>query len=321
MKDNEQDVIRVITGPTACGKTALSIRLAEELNCEIVCMDSMQIYRSMDIGTAKPNARERAEIPHHLLDIADPTDTYSVSAYREDAERVIRGIRERGRNVLFVGGTVLYLKALCHPMTMGGIGSDEAFREEMHRIADGVNGHARLHAMLEQADPETAARLHENDVRRVIRALEILKLTGVPMSRREDREEETDSRFRIAVLCRNRASLYSRIEDRVDEMIRDGLENEVRALMKAGVTADCQSMQGLGYKEMIAYISGATDLPGAVRQIKTGTRHYAKRQVTFLKGEKNAMWFDASDPGVTERVAEYFRTGENKENDDRTIDF
>ena len=233
----------VLTGPTASGKTALSIRLAKAYDCEIVCMDSMQIYRRMNIGTAKPTADEMSGIPHHMLDVADPDENFSVARYQEMAEACIADIHSRGKRALLVGGTGLYLRALRQPMAMGDVSGDEGIRAELEAWAKEEDGKQRLHDMLAQVDPDTAGRLHLNDVRRAVRALEVYRLTGVPFSKQP--QIQTDSRFkyRVASLTMERSLLYSRIEKRVDMMIAQGLVDEVRALLNSGIPADCQGMK------------------------------------------------------------------------------
>ena len=208
----------------------------------------MQIYRGMDIGTAKPTAEERARAPHHMLDVADPREDFSVARYQEMAEVCAAQILARGHRPLFVGGTGFYLRALRQPMTMGAVPGDEAIRAELQQIADSEGGHERLHAMLAQVDPETAARLHPNDTRRAIRALEVWRLTGTPFSRQEQQTAPAAFRYRVVTLDMDRAVLYDRIERRVDQMLLDGLVEEVRGLLASGVPRDCQAMKAIGYK-------------------------------------------------------------------------
>ena len=300
----------VLTGPTASGKTGLSIRLAHEMNCEIVCMDSMQIYRGMDIGTAKPTREEMDGIPHHMLDVADPRESFSVARYQEMAEEVFRGINARGRQVLLVGGTGLYLRALRHPMAMGDVCGDEAIREELQAIADGPDGKQRLHDMLAEVDPDTAARLHLNDVRRAIRALEVYRLTGTPFSRQPQVEAEPPFGYRVASLTMDRDTLYRRIEQRVDVMLDMGLAEEVRSLLDSGVPATAQAMKGLGYKEMIPYLRGDCTLEEAVYQLKLGTRHYAKRQLTWMRREEDVLWVDRLAPDAYDQLKNWYTRGE-----------
>lgn len=289
----EKIICRVLTGPTASGKTALSLRLAEKHGWEIFCMDSMQIYRGMDIGTAKPTREERARVPHRMIDICDPRDAFSVAAYREQAEALVRQKAEEGREVLFVGGTGLYLQAMMHPMGMGSVPADETLRAELRALAATEEGKNRLHGMLAEIDPATAARLPVGDVRRTIRAIEVTRGTGIPFSMQPDREEESPFLWRVAATDMPREILYDRINRRVEQMIREGLAEEVRRLLEAGVPPESQSMQGLGYKEMVPYLRGEWPMDKAVEEIQKGSRHYAKRQGTFLRRLEGIRSVDA----------------------------
>ena len=285
----EKIVCRAITGPTASGKTGLSVRLARERGWDILCMDSMQIYRRMDIGTAKPTRDEMGGVPHHLMDICEPTDEYSVADYRDAAEELILQLAEKGKEVLFVGGTVLYLQSLMHPMGMGMTPANEELRAELNKIAETVEGRATLHERLRRVDPVTAQRLPVNDVRRIIRAIEVWEATGIPFSAQPKRENENDSRFcwKVVSTDMDRTLLYDRINQRVTDMIRRGLKEEVASLLEEGVPEDTRSMSGLGYKEMIPCIHGEYSLEDAAEMIRKGTRHYAKRQMTFLRREES----------------------------------
>ena len=300
----EKITCRVLAGPTASGKTEIGVRLAKAEGWDIICMDSMQIYRRMDIGTAKPNVEERQGVPHHLLDICEPTDAYSVADYRDAAEKLILSLHEQNKGILFVGGTALYLQAMMHPMAMGAVPADEALRAQLNLVAQTDKGRAALHRELAEVDPVTAAKLPVNDVRRVIRALEVWKATGVPFSRQPARENENDSRFTWKVVSTqmDRAQLYDRINRRVTGMIRNGLREEVEALMNEGVPENAQSMNGLGYKEMIPCIRGEYGIEEAAERIRTGTRHYAKRQMTFLRREESIQYVRTDREGATEEI-------------------
>ena len=290
----EKIVCRVLTGPTASGKTELSLRLAERNGWEIACMDSMQIYRGMDIGTAKPTREEQERVPHHLLDLCDPDERFSVAAYRDRAEELIREKWEReGKELLFVGGTGLYLQALMHPMPMGSVPADEPLREELRALSEQPGGRERLHGMLEELDPDSARRLPLNDIKRVIRAIEVSRTTGIPFSRQPSAEGESPFEWRAAALSWPRDVLYERINRRVRDMMDQGLEKEVRGLLAAGVPKDAQSMQALGYKEMLLYLDGLWTMEKTVEEIQKGTRHYAKRQGTFLRREPQIFYADA----------------------------
>lgn len=300
----------VLTGPTASGKTALSIRLAKAHDCEIVCMDSMQIYRRMNIGTAKPTVEEMSGIAHHMLDVAEPDENFSVARYQEMAEECIADIQARGKRVLLVGGTGLYLRALRQPMAMGDASADEAIRAELEQLATEDGGKQRLHDMLAEVDPDTAARLHLNDVRRAVRALEVYRLTGVPFSKQP--QIQTDSRFayRVASLTMDRALLYSRIEKRVDSMIQQGLLDEVRGLLESGVPADCQAMKAIGYKEIIPYLYGEATWEETDYLLKLNTRHYAKRQLTWMRREADVLWVDTMTMDAYAMLENWYTRGE-----------
>ncbi len=300
----------VLAGPTASGKTALSLRLAKEHGCEIICMDSMQLYRGMDIGTAKPTPEEQRTVPHHMLDVARPTEAFSVAQYQEMAEACVRDIQARGRRALFVGGTGFYLRALRHPMAMGQVAGDAAIRQELEAMAAEEGGKERLHAQLMQVDAQTAQRLHPNDVRRVVRALEVYRLTGKPFSQQPAMEQKPSFAYRVAALHMDRKILYGRIERRVDEMQSQGLVEEVRALLSSGVPAEAQAMKGLGYKELVPYLRGECTLEEAVYEMKKGTRHYAKRQLTWMRREEDVQWVDSLAPDAYEQLERYFTKGE-----------
>lgn len=300
----------VLTGPTASGKTSLSIRLAKEHHCEIVCMDSMQIYRGMDIGTAKPTAAEMDGVPHHMLDVADPTEPFSVARYQKMAEEAIAGIHRRGHRALLVGGTGLYLRALRHPMAMGMVTGDEELRRKLEAQAEQTDGRSTLHAKLQEIDPETAARLHVNDVRRVVRALEVYELTGIPFSKQPQVEVKSPFCYRVVSLTMDREKLYQRIEQRVDTMMADGLVDEVRRLLDNGVPADAQAMKAIGYKEIVPYLMGEYSLEKAVYELKLGTRHYAKRQLTWMRREEDVLWVDSLQPDAYQQMETWFLQGE-----------
>lgn len=300
----------VLTGPTASGKTALSIRLAKAYDCEIVCMDSMQIYRRMDIGTAKPTIGEMEGIQHHMIDVAEPDEPFSVARYQEMAEECIADIQGRGKRALLVGGTGLYLRALRQPMAMGDVSADESIRNELEALAAEEDGKQRLHDMLAAVDPDTAARLHLNDVRRVVRALEVYRLTGVPFSKQPQLSAESRFAYRVSSLTMDRALLYERIEKRVGVMIQQGLVDEVRGLLDSGVPADCQAMKAIGYKEIVPFIRGEASWEETDYLLKLNTRHYAKRQLTWMRREEDVCWVDSLHPGAYEALENWFTQGD-----------
>ena len=306
MTDN---TIWILTGPTASGKSDLALQMARSCGCEIVCMDSMQIYRGFDIGTAKPTPAERALVPHHMLDVCGPEETCTVVQWVEEASACIRDIQRRGKRALLVGGTGFYLRALRHPMAMGRTPGDPDLRERFTREAELPGGREKLHGELEACDPETARRLHPNDSRRVIRALEVFRVTGIPFSRQPQCGAEPPFPSRCACLTLPRPLLYERIDRRVEAMLAEGLEAEIRGLLAAGVDPACQAMQGIGYKEMLPYLRGEISLREAVELIQQNTRHYAKRQMTWFRKEEDMAWLDAGEPDVRERLEVHFTGG------------
>ena len=287
-----------LVGPTGSGKTETAIRLAPALNAEIVSMDSMQIYRGMDIGTAKPSAQQQAAVPHHMIDIVEPDELFTVSAYRERAMREIDEILSRGRRVLLVGGTGLYLQALSYDMTLGDNGADSGLRDRLRAIAQSEGGEAELHAMLAKVDPETAQKLHPNDVRRVIRALEIYETSGRAKSEQKD-ETRQEGPYHVLVygLSLPREAMYAKINARVDTMMRDGLVQEVRALLARGIEPRREggAMQAIGYKEIVSALRGEIAMERAVELIMQGSRRYATRQWTWFRHDSRTQWFDYTD--------------------------
>lgn len=294
----EKTVYGVI-GPTAAGKSALALQAAEALGGQIICMDSMQVYRGMDIGTAKPDAEERRRVPHHLLDIRDPGEGFTVSDWVAEAERII----SRVDVPILVGGTGLYLQALMQGSALGGVEGDEALRDR-YRAYAAEHGAQALHDLLREKDPSSAERLHPHDVRRVIRALEVAEKTGKPMEARFSFSGEgSPYRFVLAAPCPERPLLYAAINKRVDDMMKKGLLEEVRALYDAGIDEKSQAIQGLGYKELYLYFRGELPLDRAVDLIRTRTRHYAKRQITFFRRFENCVWLTDADPDANLKKA------------------
>jgi tRNA dimethylallyltransferase len=275
----------ILTGPTGSGKSRLALTLAERLGAEIISMDSMALYRHMDVGTAKPGAEERSRIPHHLLDVLHPWESASVAWWLEQAAACCRDIEHRGKRVLFVGGTPLYLKALLYGL-FDGPPADEEVRRRLTEQAE-REGPQALHDRLARLDPASAARLHPNDVRRVIRALEVHELTGRPLSAWQTQWTPTPANTagenRCLCLDLPRDVLYQRIDRRVERMIAAGLVEEVRALRRLGRPLSREASQALGYKEMFAYLDGKATLPETSARIQTRTRNFAKRQLTWFR--------------------------------------
>ena len=301
-----------ISGPTASGKSDLALKLAQTLNGEIICMDSMQIYRRMDIGTAKPTLEEQAIVPHHMLDIVEPTENYAVADYAQATEKVIFEIAERGKQPILVGGTGLYLKALMHGLSLGNASGDEKIRARLTLVAEQNGGKERLHGWLSEVDPVSAAKFHPNDIRRVIRALEVYELTGTPIS--QQKQEKPDRSFDVLPLAIDmpRDILYARLEKRVHLMMKRGLLQEVKALLESGAAPGMQSMQGIGYKELVPVVQGTQSIDDAVWQIILNTRHYAKRQGTWLRTEPKTIWMTEEPEkrfGAAMRQIEAFRKG------------
>ena len=283
----------VLTGPTAVGKTALSIALAKQVGCEIISADSMQVYKQMDIGSAKITKDEMEGVPHHLVDVLDPREGFDVCRFQSMAKEALAGIYERGRVPIVVGGTGFYIQALLYDIDFTETKEDTAYRRELSEIARTEGNHA-LHEMLKQVDPESAEAIHENNVKRVIRALEFYQETGEKISAHNEQQRlhESPYQFCYFVLTDDRKTLYDRIDERVDLMLEQGLVAEVQALKEQGCRADMVSMKGLGYKEILAYLDGQISLEEAVYIIKRDTRHFAKRQLTWFRRERDVIWLD-----------------------------
>ncbi len=296
-----------LTGPTASGKSELAMRLAAEDSMDILCMDSMQIYRGMAIGTAKPTPEDRATVPHHLLDLCEPTETYSVSQYVECAENLIEKLHSEGRKILFVGGTVLYLEGLIRGHQFGSVPANSLLREKMHHLASEPDGKQLLDQYLRKLDPETADRLPLNDLRRRIRAIEVTEATGIPFSRQENRGAGSRFHWVIASTRVERDRLYDRINHRVDRMMASGLRKEVKKLLEEGVPVGAQSMQAIGYKELIPCILGNYPEEAAAEEIRKRSRHYAKRQMTFLRRIETIHYVSPEEPDALRTIQKIFR--------------
>ena len=280
-----------ICGPTASGKTGLAVALAKKLNAEVVSCDSMQIYRGMDVGTAKPTTAEMEGVPHHLLDVAEPGEDFSVSRYVELADAAIRDIQGRGKPAIVCGGTGLYMDSLVKGKAFAAP-TRPAQREYVEGIAE-KRGIEYVYNMLKDADPETAERLHLSDRKRIIRALEVFLITGMPLSWHNAQSKLQAPKYEpvwIGLSFRDRDKLYRRIDARVDQMLARGLEAEVRALLDRGVDPKTTAMQAIGYKEMAAALRGECSLEQAVEQIKQSSRRYAKRQLTWFRRNEAIHW-------------------------------
>ena len=287
--------ILALVGPTGSGKTKTAIQICKELNAEIISMDSMQIYRGMDIGTAKPTKAEMAEAVHHMIDVADPAQIFTVSMYREMACKIIDDILARGKLPILVGGTGLYLQAISYEMSLGDKGADTKLRDELNSIAEKPDGPMILHQRLYAVDPVTAQKLHPNDTRRVIRALEIYETSGKAKSAQGD-EARQEGPYHVLVygLSLPRDQMYARINARVDQMVSDGLVEEVKALLTQGISPRPEggAMQAIGYKEIVSALQGEMTLDQAIALIKQGSRRYAKRQWTWFRHDSRTQWFD-----------------------------
>lgn len=286
----------IVAGPTAVGKTDLSIRLAKAVGGEIISADSMQVYRHMDIGSAKVTKEEMAGVPHHLIDILEPTEEFNVVLFQKMAKEALYGIYERGNIPIIAGGTGFYIQALVYDIDFMENGYLPQVRKELEQAAAQM-GAEYVHQMLRSIDPAAADQIHANNVKRVIRAIEFYKMTGKRISDHNETERKKKSPydFFYYVLNTDRATLYNRIEQRVDQMIEQGLVEEVKKLAEMGCTRAMVSMQGLGYKEILDYLEGQCSLEDAVSILKRDTRHFAKRQITWFKREKNVQWLNLPD--------------------------
>ncbi len=293
-----------VTGPTAAGKTAIGLELARRIGGEIISLDSMAVYRGLDIGTAKPNPEERDSAGHHLLDLVDPADSFSVADYLVAAERAVAEIRRRGAEPIFVGGTPLYLKALLRGI-FEGPPADWDFRRQQQAWGEKA-GPGALHARLAEIDPVSAARLHERDTRRIIRALEVWAKTGRTMSdwQQQFNQGRPAQACRVFVIDWPREELQRRIDARVDAMFAAGLVEEVRSLLAAEHGIGRTAAQALGYREVMAHLRGDADLPATIALVKTRTRQFAKRQMTWFRSLSECRWLSASEPLDTVRVAD-----------------
>ncbi len=310
MNDNPIDIYFLL-GPTASGKSTLALHLARTIDAEILSVDSMKVYRGMDIGTAKPTALQLAQVPHHLIDVVEPSESFSAARFVDLAAKAITDIHLRSKRVLAVGGTALYAKTLAEGL-FDGPGRNAQLRRELKNRAARL-GSAALHHELTHVDPASAQRIHPNDLRRIVRALEVFELTAQPISSFQQQFGSPNPAYNCRYVClrRRREDLHHRINARVKTMIQAGLVQEVRSLLAAPGTMSPQARQALGYQEIIAHLSGQTDLPHAVEAIKIHTRQFAKRQQTWFRRFPNVFWLDAQTDDNPQDLALRARTAFN----------
>lgn len=302
MREDRKPLV-VLAGPTAVGKTRISIQLAKALGGEVVNADSIQVYRHMDIGSAKITPSEMEGVPHHLIDVLEPMEDFHVVRFQQMAEQALAGIYGRGRVPILVGGTGFYIQAVTRDIAFGEDGGGQSkYRKELEKLA-GERGASWLHGQLQDVDPESARQIHPNNQKRILRALEFHHDNGYPISAHNREQQAKPSPYLCVyfVLAQEREKLYGRIDARVDQMMADGLLEEVENLRAMGCTRDMVSMQGLGYRELLAYLDGEFPLEEAVRRIKQNTRHYAKRQLTWFRREREAVWVHREEFGGQER--------------------
>lgn len=285
--------ILVLAGPTAVGKTELSIKLAKELNGEIISTDSMQIYRHMDIGSAKITPEEMEGVPHHMIDVVEPNQEFSVAEFKQIAQKCIEGVLHRDKLPILVGGTGLYINALTCNMTFTEAKKDDIYRTELELLAN-EQGSEYVHELLKEIDPISYSNIHANNKKRVIRALEVYKITGKPFSSYNLGKDIYNGKYDVCyiVLNMDRAKLYGRIDKRVDIMMEKGLVDECINLRNLGNTSNMQSMQGIGYKEVFDYLDGNIPLENTIDIIKQGSRNYAKRQLSWFRRDPRAIFLD-----------------------------
>ncbi|MHB9927818.1 tRNA (adenosine(37)-N6)-dimethylallyltransferase MiaA [Clostridium botulinum] len=297
----------IIAGPTAVGKTDISIELAEKLNGEIISADSMQIYKYMDIGSAKITKDEMKGIPHHLIDVVEPHEEFNVSSFKTLAEKSIKDIWNKGKLPIIVGGTGLYINSLIYNYDFTDADRDEKYREYLTKLAED-KGKEYVHSLLKDIDEESYEKLYPNDLKRVVRALEVYKITGKSISEytKENEKKLYDIPYNVNyfILNMNREVLYERINKRVDIMMSKGLIEEVKKLESMGYTPDMQSMKGIGYKEVLFYLNGDISLDEAIYLIKKGSRNYAKRQLTWFRKDKRSIWIDKDKYSSEEEIVD-----------------
>lgn len=296
----------IITGPTAVGKSDLSIELAKRINGEIISADSIQVYKGLDIGSAKITEEEMQGIPHHLIDVLSPKDDFNIYIFKEMASNAIKEIVKKGKIPIIVGGTGFYIQSVIYDIDFKEEDNSE-IRNELEKVLD-EKGSEYLHNMLREIDEESAEKIHPNNTKRVIRAIEYYKLNDRPISEHNVEEKAKDAVYdaKYFVLTDDREKLYKKINERVDKMIDSGLVDEVEGLLSLGLDSSYNSMQGIGYKEVVDYLDGKTTLEVAIDNIKKNTRHFAKRQLTWFRREDNVIWVDKSKYDYdNERILSY----------------
>lgn len=293
MNTEKKKPLIILTGPTAVGKTALSVKLAKAINGSIISADSMQVYRGMDIGSAKVTKEEMGGIKHYLIDVLEPDEEFHVVRFQQMAKEAMAEIYQEGKIPILTGGTGFYIQSVLYDIDFTSQQEDIAYRERLEQLAK-EQGNEALHAMLQEVDPVSAEKIHANNVKRVIRALEFYEKTGMPISEHNEKEAAKESPYTFCyfVLNDDRQRLYDRIELRIDQMLEQGLVDEVRKLKEKGYHKEMVSMQGLGYKEILAWLDGEISYEEAVYILKRDTRHFAKRQLTWFRREKDVIWID-----------------------------
>lgn len=306
-------MLAVIVGPTAVGKTEIAIEVAQKIGAEIISADSMQIYRHMNIGTAKPLLEQQKGVAHHMIDIINPDEEFSAADFQVQAKLHIRDIHRRRKIPLLTGGTGFYINSVCYNYTFSKAKKDDSFRKQLQSVAQKY-GNDYLYKKLEKLDPKAAKKIHPNNLRRVIRALEVYEKTGKPFSYYEAKTKKQQSQYDLLIygLTMPREELYRRIDERVLSMINNGLVAEVQKLLKMGYKKGLNSMQGLGYRQIIDYLDGKITLDEAIYLIARDTRHYAKRQYTWFLHNKNILWLDITKEGKYKIISNIIRDVEGK---------
>ena len=305
----EKTPLLIVAGPTATGKSDSAVELALRMNGEVISADSMQVYRGMDIGSAKVTVGEMRGVPHHLIDCADPSENWNVVRFQKEARRAVQDIASRGRLPILCGGTGFYIQALMYDIDFTQMEENTPLRDRLSALA-AEKGPEAVHALLLEKDPASAAAIHPNNLKRVIRAIEFMEESGGSIAAHNSQQRERESAYRSVffVLTMDRARLYERIDRRVDIMMERGLVDEVAGLRAMGIQRDSTSMQGIGYKQIYGYLDGEYDLEEAVRLIKRDTRHFAKRQLTWFKREKDVIWTDLDRFGNRQQMWDHMQT-------------